>query len=66
MHVGSRTKKIVYNVNDRDLSVVQTEKDLGVQLDYSLKPSNQCVVAARRGKLDFFKSYYIGSSSDPW
>ena len=28
MHVGSRNKKIVYNVNGRDLSVVQTEKDL--------------------------------------
>ncbi|WP_411025509.1 hypothetical protein, partial [Salmonella sp. s55004] len=43
MHIGYGNK------NDaKELKVVQNEKDLGVYLDSSLKPSKHCVESARR------------------
>ena len=39
MHIGNGNKKKVYNIDRRDLEVVQKEKDLGVYLDSSLNPS---------------------------
>ena len=48
MHIGNGNKKMVYSIDGRDLEVVQKEKDLGVYLDSSLKPSKQCVESARR------------------
>ena len=48
MHIGNGNKKMVYSIDGRDLEVDQKEKDLGVYLDSSLKPSKQCVESARR------------------
>ena len=48
MHVGTRNRRYMYNINGRNLKAVKFEKDLGVYLDSSLKPSRQCVESARR------------------
>ena len=49
MHVGYGNASYPYNINGRNLQVVEREKDLGVYLDSSMKPSKQCSEAARKG-----------------
>jgi len=49
MHVGYGNASFPYNINGRNLQVVEREKDLGVYLDSSMKTSKQCAEAARRG-----------------
>jgi hypothetical protein len=48
MHVGHGNENYVYNLDGKNLEVVQQVKDLGIQLDSSLKHSKQCVESARR------------------
>ena len=49
MHIGFGNAKASYSIDGRVLQPVNVEKDLGVYLDSSLKPSRQCAEAARKG-----------------
>ena len=49
MHVGFGNIKSSYSLDGTNLKCVNFEKDLGVYLDSSLKPSRQCADAARKG-----------------
>ncbi len=42
MHIGINNDKVEYLMNGVELSVTNTEKDLGVMISDDLKPSNQC------------------------
>ena len=46
MHIGSKNLKIKYMMDGNEMSVTETEKDLGVTIDDSLKPANHCRKAA--------------------
>ena len=50
MHYGRRNAEQQYTMNGIPLSVVTSERDIGVLLENSLKPSLQCSVAAKRAK----------------
>ena len=47
MHVGSRNKKHKYTMDGEELAAVTEEKDLGVWLEASHKPTKQCAAAAK-------------------
>ena len=49
MHIGSKNPCIPMSLNGTELTTVSVEKDLGFYLDSSLKPSRQCVEAAKKG-----------------
>ncbi len=42
MHIGINNDNVEYLMNRVELSVTNTEKDLGVMISDDLKPSNQC------------------------
>ncbi len=42
MHIGINNGKVKYLMNGVELSVTNTETDLGVIISNDLKPSNQC------------------------
>ncbi len=42
MHIGINNDKVKYLMNGVELSVTNTEADLGVMISLDLKPSNQC------------------------
>ncbi len=42
MHIGINNEKVEYLMNRVELSVTNTEKDLGVMISDDLKPSNEC------------------------
>ncbi len=42
MHIGISNENVEYLMNGVELSVTNTEKDLGVMISDDLKPSNQC------------------------
>ncbi len=42
MHIGINNDKVEYLMNGVELSVTNTEKDLGVIISNDMKPSNQC------------------------
>ena len=48
MHVSSKKEGFDYNMNGSILSTTSKEKDVGVIIHESLKPSLQCVEAARK------------------
>ena len=47
MHVGSRNKKFKYTMNGEELEAVTEERDLGVWVEASHKPTKQCAAAAK-------------------
>ena len=49
MHVGFHNRNAPFNLNGQGIHQVNSEKDLGVYFDSSLKPSKQCAEAARKG-----------------
>ena len=48
MHVGRRNENYGYTMNGLPLNETDKERDIGVIMDTSLKPSKQCAEAARR------------------
>ncbi len=42
MHIGINNDKVKYLMNGVELSVTNTETDLGIMISNDLKPSNQC------------------------
>ena len=48
LHVGRNNKKFEYFMNGEKLDSLDSERDIGVIIDKSLKPSLQCAEAARR------------------
>ncbi len=42
MYIGINNENVEYLMNGVELSVTNTEKDLGVMISDDLKPSNQC------------------------
>ncbi len=42
MHIGINNDNVEYLMNRMDLSVTNTEKEIGVIIIDELKPSNQC------------------------
>ena len=49
MHVGYHNRNASFELNGQSIQQVISEKDLGVHLVSSLKPSKQCAEAARKG-----------------
>ena len=47
VHVGGKNPMIRYKMNGVDIAEAKEEKDLGVIIDSSLKPTRQCAAAAR-------------------
>ena len=47
LHVGRTNPKFKYYLNGEELEAVKEEKDLGVYIEDSLKPSKQCAAAAK-------------------
>ena len=47
MHVGKKNKESTYTMHGKDLGKVEEEKDIGVIVHKSLKPSRQCQAAYR-------------------
>ena len=48
MHLGARNKEHEYTMDDLGLDTVESEKDVGVLIHKSLKPSLQCTKAATK------------------
>ena len=48
LHVGGRNRKFDYKLEGEILGVVEEEKDLGVTVANTLKPSKQCSKAAKK------------------
>jgi ribonucleases P/MRP protein subunit RPP40 len=48
LHIGRNNPKHIYTMNNIPLTVVEEEKDIGVLIHHSLKPSRQCSEAARK------------------
>ena len=48
IHTGRRNNKFVYTMNGTPLDSVEQERDIGVVIHQNLKPTAQCVEAARR------------------
>ena len=48
MHLGKKNPLYTYSLKDNDLEVVEQEKDVGVIVHDSLKPSVQCAQAAKK------------------
>ena len=50
MHVGQKNPRDTYTMNGSILSKTSVEKDIGVMIHDSLKPSVQCTTAANRAR----------------
>ena len=48
LHFGHNNQKHMYFMNDLPLEAVESEKDLGIIIHESCKPSQQCVIAAKK------------------
>ena len=48
LHVGKNNPLYPYTMNDQELKSVDNEKDIGVIVDKTLKPTKQCADAARK------------------
>ena len=48
MHIGKSNKNFKYYMNNKELEMVQEEKDLGVLITADLKASSQCVQACNK------------------
>ncbi len=65
MHVGINNDKVKYLMNGVELSVANTEKDLGVMFRDDLKSSNQCSKAVKTAnKLVGFIGRTFGHKSE--
>ena len=51
IHMGSKNRNYNYTMGGRVLDVVDSEKDVGVTIHKSLKPSLQCARAASKANL---------------
>ena len=51
VHFGHSNKKLNYEMNGIQLEKSSGEKDLGVHIEQSLKPSKQCTEAVRKAKV---------------
>ena len=51
IHMGRKNHEFSYNMGGRPLEAVNFEKDVGVMIDSSLKPSLQCSKAAKKGQV---------------
>ena len=51
IHFGSRNIKYDYEMNGIKLDKSTCERDLGIKIDQTLKPSNQCAEAVRKAKV---------------
>ena len=49
LHLGKTNKRYEYTMGGKKLDDSEVEKDLGVVVDQSLKPTMQCARAAKRG-----------------
>ena len=49
MHVGKHNENHRYQLSGKELTVTTEERDLGVIINSSLKPSRQCVESAKKG-----------------
>ena len=49
MHIGKKNKNHKYELGGKELKITTEERDLGVIMHYSLKPSRQCAEAAKKG-----------------
>ena len=49
MHIGNKNPMYSYNLDGENLQEVLIERDLGVFVDSSMKPSKQCIEAAKKG-----------------
>ena len=49
MHVGRTNPKSTYSMNGVNLTTTEAERDIGVKVHHSLRPSLQCSEAAQRG-----------------
>ena len=47
MHVGRNNQLFEYTMNSKKLKVVSEEKDIGIKIHQSLKPSKYCIEAVR-------------------
>ena len=47
MHIGRNNPESVYSMDGHQLEVSEVERDIGVMMTSSLKPSAQCAKAAR-------------------
>ena len=50
IHMGRKNQSFEYSMGGRPLEVVDFEKDVGVLIDKTLKPSMQCPKAAKKGQ----------------
>ena len=48
MHIGRKNPQFKYTMGDKVLQAVDVEKDVGVMIHSSLKPSTQCAQAAKK------------------
>ena len=48
LHLGKKNSKYEYNMCDVKLAATEWEKDLGVLVHQSLRPSTQCAKAAKK------------------
>ena len=51
IHIGNKNRNFDYTMNERLLEAVDSEKDVGVVIHKSLKPSLQCAKAAVKANL---------------
>ena len=51
IHAGKRNPSFVYSWGEGDLQATESEKDVGVMICASLKPSVQCARAAKKGNM---------------
>ena len=56
MHFGANNRKTKYFMNGNEMEVATEEKDLGVWVSATMKPSKQCTVAAKNFNPMFFKN----------
>ena len=49
MHIGSRNPRYKYDMGSEELLVTEEERDIGVTISSSLKPSAHCTEVRRQG-----------------
>ena len=47
LHVGRSNPKFKYFMNDEEVEAVKDEKDLGIHIEDTMKPTKQCAAAAK-------------------
>ena len=49
VHMGRKNPKFQYSMNGAPIESIESERDLGIIMDQSGKPSLQCAKAAQKG-----------------